>query len=212
MTEEELIAFRESMHVPSDTPAHLIPELVDIMNRIPQGWGKWISMDKGWYQLIANVNNRLRTIDPGYEVHQVKEKFGSLRYYFGVSPLPELECCTVFDEECPMPARRSWVTDDPRASEYAEAFRVWSTAHDVHWQTLEHIESYESQDSLRRVQGDKFHHMQDIVDMYESASMETCELCGEDGTLSVKGGWWKTTCAACGDPLGYVKFEEGAGG
>ncbi|OBB81462.1 hypothetical protein A5760_16365 [Mycobacterium colombiense] len=52
-----------------------------ILRRIPDGWGRWISHDAGWYPIVANLDERLAAIDPDYVVHQVKEKFGALRYY-----------------------------------------------------------------------------------------------------------------------------------
>ncbi|MES3636389.1 hypothetical protein Q9Q75_12785 [Mycobacterium intracellulare] len=52
-----------------------------ILRRIPDGWGRWVSHDAGWYPIVANLDERLAAIDPDYVVHQVKEKFGALRYY-----------------------------------------------------------------------------------------------------------------------------------
>lgn len=54
----------------------------DIRDRIPPEWGKWIQVGPGWYDIITSLDNQLAEIDPDYTVHQVKEKFGGLRYYF----------------------------------------------------------------------------------------------------------------------------------
>jgi hypothetical protein len=35
----------------------------------------------GWHQLIKDLEEKLNAIDPNFELLQVKEKFGSLRYY-----------------------------------------------------------------------------------------------------------------------------------
>lgn len=56
-----------------------------IMRRIPPNWGRWISCSRGWYPIIIQLDQALAAIDPAYELHQVKEKFGGLRYYFGAS-------------------------------------------------------------------------------------------------------------------------------
>ena len=56
--------------------------LIKIMNRIPPGWGRWISCDKGWFPILVEANEQLEFIDPNYEIHQIKEKFGTLRFYF----------------------------------------------------------------------------------------------------------------------------------
>ena len=59
--------------------------ILDILNRIPVGWGRWISCDKGWYKLLVDTNRKMNMMWPNYEIHQVKEKFGSLRFYWGIS-------------------------------------------------------------------------------------------------------------------------------
>lgn len=74
--------FRDDPHLPADAGEYE-DDLRDILDRIPIGWGKWISCDKGWYRLIAETNRKLRYMYPDYEIHQVKEKFGTLRYYYG---------------------------------------------------------------------------------------------------------------------------------
>ena len=60
-------------------------DILDILNRIPVGWGRWISCDKGWYKLLVDTNRKMNMMWPNYEIHQVKEKFGSLRFYWGIS-------------------------------------------------------------------------------------------------------------------------------
>ena len=72
---------RDSVHIPADAGEYT-DGLVAIMMRIPDGWGRWISCDKGWYPIIVDVDRRLCELDPIYSLHQVKEKFGGLRYYF----------------------------------------------------------------------------------------------------------------------------------
>lgn len=37
----------------------------------------------GWYELIDNLCSDLEEIDPEVKAHQVKEKFGGLRFYTG---------------------------------------------------------------------------------------------------------------------------------
>jgi hypothetical protein len=54
---------------------------VAILGRIPERWGRWIDHDAGWYPLVVSVDERLAAIDPDYVVHQIKEKYGTLRYY-----------------------------------------------------------------------------------------------------------------------------------
>jgi hypothetical protein len=72
-------------------PENFLPEdagkhaegLLKILERIPEHWGRWISCGSGWYPLLIELNEKLAQIEPDYEIHQVKEKFGTLRYYIG---------------------------------------------------------------------------------------------------------------------------------
>jgi hypothetical protein len=42
----------------------------------------YIEVDEGWYQLVLDCDKELSEIDPKYDLQQIKEKFGGLRYYF----------------------------------------------------------------------------------------------------------------------------------
>ncbi len=76
--------YAQQMHVP--THAGVFEEgLVGILRRIPSEWGRWIRVDKGWYPIIVRCDRDLTWLDPDYEVLQVKQKFGGLRYYFSAS-------------------------------------------------------------------------------------------------------------------------------
>jgi hypothetical protein len=46
---------------------------------------KYISIDEGWYKLVLDCHNEIVRIDPEYRIHQIKEKFGALRYYCELS-------------------------------------------------------------------------------------------------------------------------------
>jgi hypothetical protein len=54
----------------------------EILGRIKTSFGQTISCDKGWYPLIEECHSELKAVDPNYEILQIKEKFGGLRYYF----------------------------------------------------------------------------------------------------------------------------------
>ena len=47
---------------------------------VPEYW-KSIDVDEGWYQLVLDCDKELTGADPKYQIYQVKEKFGGLRYY-----------------------------------------------------------------------------------------------------------------------------------
>lgn len=74
----------DKIHLPDDAEGYE-DGLRAIMMRIPDGWGRWISCDKGWYPIITGLDRDLAAIDPDYELHQVKEKYAGLRYYFRAS-------------------------------------------------------------------------------------------------------------------------------
>jgi hypothetical protein len=83
---------RNALHIPADAGPHAAA-IETILRRIPDGWGRWISVDAGWYPLVIATDHRLVKLDPDYIVHQIKEKFGTLRYYCtptGENPDPEL--------------------------------------------------------------------------------------------------------------------------
>ena len=53
-----------------------LPESVPADPRYGNGVGK------GWFTLVELLHDFLQSIDPDYKLMQVKEKFGSLRFYY----------------------------------------------------------------------------------------------------------------------------------
>lgn len=53
-----------------------------LLDRIPEGYGRYISCNEGWYKILEEIDNKLSYLDPNYRVAQIKEKFGTLRFYF----------------------------------------------------------------------------------------------------------------------------------
>lgn len=70
------------IHIPEYIDDDIKEDILEILNRIPENWGRWITCDSGWYKLIIDTHKKLKYIDPNYEIHQIKEKFGGLRYYY----------------------------------------------------------------------------------------------------------------------------------
>lgn len=68
---------------PSENGSEYDALLEKIVQRFPKGYGAYIGVGPGWFPLIIELDARLAKIKPDYEVHQVKEKFGGLRYYIG---------------------------------------------------------------------------------------------------------------------------------
>lgn len=44
-------------------------------------YGPGASVGKGWLPIIIELDEKLAALDPDYMITQIKEKFGSLRYY-----------------------------------------------------------------------------------------------------------------------------------
>lgn len=59
--------------------------MANILDRIDPNFGKYIDCGEGWHPIICRIHAELLEIDPEYVIHQIKEKFGSLRYYFAPS-------------------------------------------------------------------------------------------------------------------------------
>ena len=68
-----------------------------IFARIPKGWGYWISCDSGWFDLIDDLDKKISHLAPNYEIHQVKEKYGTLRFYVG-GPANSKEAADIIDD------------------------------------------------------------------------------------------------------------------
>ena len=73
----------------SDTPTpSAIPEWkADLARRTPPGW-YGLATPPGWDELVAGLHRAIVALHPDYEVYQVKEKFGQLRFYCSVEDDP----------------------------------------------------------------------------------------------------------------------------
>jgi len=61
------------------------PEILrPVLARVGRGWGRSVSCGEGWWPIIARLDRDIAALAPDYEIHQVKEKFGGLRYYVGL--------------------------------------------------------------------------------------------------------------------------------
>lgn len=58
-----------------------------LISRIQTKGGRYISCNEGWYEILAELERKLNYLDPNYTVDQVKEKFGTLRFYFSPSDI-----------------------------------------------------------------------------------------------------------------------------
>ncbi|MGW0455812.1 hypothetical protein [Gordonia sputi] len=61
-------------------------DLAGIRARFLPGWYGSLDVGPGWYRLIVDLDRELGATDPDYQLAQVKEKFGGLRYYVELEP------------------------------------------------------------------------------------------------------------------------------
>lgn len=57
-------------------------DLTSILDKIPTQWGKSIDCGPGWYQIVIELDRSLTAALPPFQVLQVKQKFGALRFYW----------------------------------------------------------------------------------------------------------------------------------
>lgn len=51
-----------------------------LARRVPPRWDG-VTVGDGWLGILDRLDRAIAEIDPDYEIHQAKEKFGGLRYY-----------------------------------------------------------------------------------------------------------------------------------
>lgn len=56
-----------------------------IQERIDAGHRCGSSIGVGWLPLIIELDENISKLDPDYIIHQIKEKFGLLRFYIGTN-------------------------------------------------------------------------------------------------------------------------------
>jgi len=163
------------------------------MMRIPDGWGRCISCDAGWYPIIVELDAALANLDPNYEVQQVKEKYGTLRYYCEPAPCAEAECDKQFMAAHPRPKSMG----DP-------GFQKWADLWDAHCETPEHDAGFTAvHDPWIAHRDEMWSKFDALVRAAEKKSAKTCERCGQPGSIRGRRGWVKTLCDDCASVGGW---------
>lgn len=61
-----------------------VPE--ELKERVEKGMGCFSAIGLGWFDLVRKLDADIAKIYPEYTIDQVKEKFGTLRFYIGMVP------------------------------------------------------------------------------------------------------------------------------
>lgn len=164
-----------STHIPEDAGDYE-EELKDILHRIPDGWGRWIGVSRGWYKLIVDTDKKLTELFPNYRVFQVKEKFGTLRYYWdsGFDAGDVYETINPFPKDSSEKEQEAWYEELEKWHETPEIMALMSEV-----------------ESKQKV-------ADEIVRKAEAESSRICDMCGEKGHLAHRGYWYRTLCSTCG--------------
>ena len=119
-------ALLDTPHVPGDAGEYR-ERLAVMLARIPDGWDRWISCSRGWYPIICELDEQLVRLFPAYRIHQVKEKFAGLRYYWEAGE-------QLTDPADPEPEPRAAGEDD---TVWGERWDAWRRRQDEYSQTPE---------------------------------------------------------------------------
>jgi hypothetical protein len=189
-----------AVHLPDDAGEHA-DALRRMLARIPDGWGRWIGCSRGWYPLLVELDEQLGTLFPNYEIEQIKEKFGGLRFYWSV------------DESVTNPADPRPVTptlgDDTEAKK-GTARNEWEGAYEAwHQRLATYLETDEG--VARQAAFDRrFKLAEQLVAAAEQRASVTCELCGSPGQICTReaSSWYQTLCADCAHTGGHSQGGE----
>lgn len=201
----------DAIHVPDDAGEHRAG-LERLLRRIPDGWGRWISCGPGWYPIVVELADAIAELLPEYEIHQVKEKYGTLRFYWGV-PYRDLACCTEFHQVDPRPFPGAIIgpfAPKDRDPEESRLLQEWFHRYDAHLASVEHKRVNEAahaavdQDRASAI-GER---IETLIDAAEEVSARTCERCGSPGCLHEDHGWLATLCASCAAASGFQLPEN----
>lgn len=104
-------------------------DLEPILIRFASGWPREIHCDSGWFSIIVDIDRDLSEIDDSYQVHQIKEKFGRLCFYFEPSnPIFQKEMQDIVYRHMDVAARTCEVTGKPGSLMVSGApFRAFKT-------------------------------------------------------------------------------------
>lgn len=176
-------AFLNARHLPPDAGEHA-EDLLRILGRIADGWGRWISCDAGWYPIICRLDREIASIIPEYQINQVKEKFGGLRFYYR---LPQ-----IVPPDGPGPDVPADL-NETQMEQYRKDLEGWST------RVVAYLKTEEGQ-AVREAMDARAEQVRELVRRAEEEATRTCEGCASPGVMyrtRSSSPWLKTLCPRC---------------
>lgn len=187
--------FVDALHVPEDA-GEFADGLRRMLMRIPDGWGRWIRCDRGWYPLLTELDRELVVLLPRYRILQVKEKFAGLRFYWRSAE----RILDPNDSQPTAAGESSSPSDKARLLSEHEAWQRRLTAY------LETPEGRARQEDLDR----RVELAERLVERAVALAGRTCERCGEPGEYCRRrgGARYQTLCGTCADAAGYEPVPD----
>lgn len=208
----------DAVHVPDDAGEHE-EALLRLLQRIPDGWGRWISCSSGWFALLARAERELSDVCPTFVVHQVKEKFGTLRLYVEFDVDDDLPAeLRAAEPRCPSLEDLAEILGMKDGSRNGPAGDAWQHGYDTvfvpardEWSAR--VEAFRTSDEGIRAGEDQSRRASEferLVEMFEKESATTCDRCGRDGVLSCSAArfpWYAVRCDEC-RAAGWILASE----
>lgn len=149
---------------------------------------------KGWWSILDNLYDDIYEIDRDCHIVQIKEKFGTLRFYADYTE-PELPLGITKEEVWALGAATSNLYYEIKKYENPGDWLGEGVEYEPlpDWKINKIRNDYEALKSL----ADKLHPIEALIRKAEEESAVTCEWCGEPGTIDTSGGWLLTLCDGC---------------
>lgn len=206
-----------AVHVPEDAGEHEEASLR--LLRIPDGCGRRISCSSGWFALLARAERELADLCPTFAVHQVKEKFGTLRLYVEFDSDDDLPAeLRAVEPRCPSLADRAEILGLKDASREGPVVDAWQRGYDTvfvpaHDEWSARVEAFRTSDEGIRAAADQDRRAAEferLVETFEKECATICDRRGRTGVLSctaVRFPWYAVRCDGCRD-AGWILAAE----
>jgi hypothetical protein len=206
----ELAEMVDAVHVPADAGEHE-QALLRFLLRIPDGWGRWISCSSGWFALLGRAERELAEACPTFAVHQIKEKYGTLRLYVEFDHDDDLPAelraaeprCPSFEDVAESLGLKDVSRDGPVGDAWQNGYETIFVPAHVEWSAR--VAAFRESDAGMGAAEDQARRaaaFERLVEKFEQESTTTCDRCGGDGVLSCTAArtpWYAVRCDECRD-------------